>query len=197
MPSSPRSNAAVEPVNRGSSFRSSSPSVLAPSRPKLEPIHVPNYQTSPISGMDSAQSDISFAASTISYLGSPTGRQALQQEGLVLPISAPDTEWSVLTPMAFRSPKTQNPTDNESVISLPWPRPPNTYPPSPQTKLPLAQHRSYNFIYSPGSSGLPPSPFRDLEVIPSPAVPLLTAKSPLRSYRGNTSSRDGVGKNLI
>ena len=87
------------------------------------------------------ESDASFKASTLTYLTSPTGRQASVLSGLPptdLPLAKvhPPTPppIAVMSPSSLDTSAGLSVSPTRSILSSPWPAPPNTVPPT----LPIA-----------------------------------------------------------
>jgi len=191
------STAPFDPFKSGwdDTIRSSHSLISTPMRSRLPPIKIPEYVTSPLPSLGSAQSDDLFMASTLTYLRSPTGREALGQVGLVLPTSPSEVYHSRSSPIpspldTLASSRPKSLGEDELGLSLPWPRPPNTPP--------LVRDRSYSLNPSLRSSMMPTSLLRNQRIASVPSVPLLSARSnSLRRYAASTSSRDDMHMSVV
>ena len=126
-----------------------------PAKVKLTPLTIPER---PVSTFElSVSPEDPFVKSTLDYIGSPTGREALALPHMSIPIppaprppvqrkavppSSPDVPRSVSASPQRRTPSPQKASRRESLIAGPWPRPPSAVvlPDSPRTPSPKSSN---------------------------------------------------------
>lgn len=147
-----------------------------PPKAKLTPLIIPDR---PVSTFElSVSPEDPFIKSTLDYVGSPTGREALALPHLSIPIPPmprPPAQYKPVTPPSSHSSRAATPSPPrrmpsppkaarpDSLLSAPWPRPPSTViiPESPRTPSPKSTAK---IAIQPPS----PTPSADGHIQPSP-----------------------------
>ncbi|KAI1790870.1 STE3-domain-containing protein [Ganoderma leucocontextum] len=166
----------------------------APPRAKLAPLVIPERSVSAFEL--SVSPDDPFIKSTLDYIGSPTGREALALPHLSIPVPPmprPPAQYKVVAPPPSHSPpsvtaspprRTPSPPKAprpDSLLSAPWPRPPSTIvlPESPRTPSPKSTAK---ISIQPPS----PTPSTDGHIQPSPRPRPPSVMSATPSFSSST-----------
>ncbi|KAI0776710.1 pheromone A receptor-domain-containing protein [Trametes elegans] len=115
----------------------------APAKVKLAPLTIPDMR--PHSIVAVSDQDESFVQSTITYIESPTGREALGLPPLQPAFHPPAPAGGSATPTSLPPATRSSPKEDlrrsvsplpNGLLSGPWPQPPSTIPSSPRTPSP-------------------------------------------------------------
>nr|WCD39438.1 Ste3-1 [Ganoderma boninense] len=165
----------------------------APPKAKLAPLIIPER---PVSAFDlSVSPEDPFVKSTLDYVVSPTGREALALPHMsipVLPMPRPPAQYKPVTPPSSRSSRSTTPSSPrripsppkaarpDSLLSAPWPRPPSTViiPESPRTSSPKATATVTAKIAVQPPSPTPSADGGQIRIQPSPRPPSVMSATP-------------------
>ncbi|KAI0350976.1 STE3-domain-containing protein [Trametes cingulata] len=134
----------------------------APAKVKLAPLTIPEAPSQTTIAV--GDQDDPFVQSTLNYIESPTGREALGLPSLPPALYHPGQRNGSVSPPAAASRSPSPPKESErkvaaprpnSILSGPWPQPPSTIPASPRTPSPKTP-----ITVSPPSPIATPAPTR-------------------------------------